>query len=95
MWCSKCFRILLFPIIISSISVCIYVCHQINIERNDDEIDHNENHLHWIDLGEKELNEAIEVMNSINTNIAKNIILFIGDGMSLTCLLYTSDAADE
>ena len=45
-----------------------------------------EGYEHWNDLGRKELDEALDVMRSINTNVAKNIILFIGDGMSLTTL---------
>ena len=41
-----------------------------------------EGYEHWNDLGRKELDEAMGVMRSINTNVAKNSILFIGDGMS-------------
>ena len=48
--------------------------------------DQYENYEHWNDLGRKELDEALDVFRSINTNVAKNIILFIGDGMSLTTL---------
>ena len=37
----------------------------------------------WRNLGFQELKESIEMQeSSINTNLAKNIILFIGDGMS-------------
>ena len=46
----------------------------------------NEGFQHWQDLGKKELDDALQVIKSINTNIAKNIIIFIGDGMSLTTL---------
>ena len=46
----------------------------------------NEGYHHWQDLGKKELKEAIKVTKNINTNIAKNIIIFIGDGMSLPTL---------
>ena len=34
-------------------------------------------------MGLKELNDAQDIWNNLNTNVAKNIILFIGDGMSL------------
>ena len=37
----------------------------------------------WRGYGFQELKDSIELQeNSINTNLAKNIILFIGDGMS-------------
>merc|ERR1719244_2088352 len=35
----------------------------------------------WLEKGDKELDEALSL--TPNTNIAKNIIIFIGDGMSL------------
>ena len=39
--------------------------------------------LFWRDYGFQEIKNSIEMQeSSINTNIAKNIILFIGDGMS-------------
>ena len=39
--------------------------------------------LFWRDYGFQEIKDSIELQEtSINTNIAKNIILFIGDGMS-------------
>ena len=39
--------------------------------------------LFWRDYGFQEIKDSIEMQEtSINTNIAKNIILFIGDGMS-------------
>ena len=42
--------------------------------------------MYWNDRGRKELEKALKISTTINTNIAKNIILFIGDGMSLATL---------
>ena len=43
--------------------------------------DGDENATYWRQLGMDELHNTITKTNSINTNIAKNIIIFIGDGM--------------
>ena len=51
--------------------------------------DEKEDNHYWKDLGRKELDEAIKTFQSINTNVAKIIILFIGDGMSLPTLTAT------
>ncbi len=37
---------------------------------------------YWQEVAQEELHEALH--NTVNTNIAKNVILFIGDGMSLS-----------
>jgi len=39
--------------------------------------------LHWKQLGVEELEKTIKLMKERNTNVAKNIIIFVGDGMSL------------
>ena len=41
---------------------------------------------HWRKEGKDEINEAVNTFKNLNTNQAKNIILFIGDGMSLETL---------
>ena len=38
----------------------------------------------WRKLGLQEIEDSINLKKSINTNVAKNIILFIGDGMGIT-----------
>lgn len=45
---------------------------------------------YWYDLGEKEINEALD--KQILSNVAKNVILFLGDGEYIyiffsTCLI--------
>ncbi len=37
---------------------------------------------YWQEVAQEELREAL--YNTVNTNIAKNVILFIGDGLSLS-----------
>ena len=38
---------------------------------------------YWMQLGREAILESLEGNADINTNLAKNVILFIGDGMSL------------
>ena len=38
---------------------------------------------YWMQLGRDAILESLEGSADINTNLAKNVILFIGDGMSL------------
>ena len=49
-------------------------------------LDYVEDYRHWQNLGKAELENAKEIFENLNSNIAKNVILFIGDGMSLTTL---------
>jgi len=41
---------------------------------------------YWKNIAEQEIEATKKAVNSINTNIAKNIIIFVGDGMSLPTL---------
>ena len=41
---------------------------------------------HWKKYGNEEIRAAINEYQNLNTNKAKNVILFIGDGMSLETL---------
>ena len=41
---------------------------------------------HWKKYGTDEIHAAINEYQNLNTNKAKNVILFIGDGMSLETL---------
>jgi alkaline phosphatase len=38
---------------------------------------------HWKKLGIEELEKTMKLLKERNTNVAKNIIIFVGDGMSL------------
>lgn len=38
---------------------------------------------YWNELGASDLNKALNKFENLNTNVAKNVILFVGDGMSL------------
>ena len=80
MWQSEILKIYILIITIS-----VVLC-AVTFPTTQENVDLNEGHKHWMDLGKKELDEALNVMRNINTNVAKNIILFIGDGMSLTTL---------
>ncbi|XP_048773394.2 alkaline phosphatase-like isoform X1 [Ostrea edulis] len=42
----------------------------------------NEDSTHWLRVAEEELQSALK--QTVNTNKAKNVILFVGDGMGLT-----------
>lgn len=44
----------------------------------------HENIDYWKNVAKSELNDALESITNINTNVAKNVIIFVGDGMSLT-----------
>ena len=46
----------------------------------------DQNETYWKTKAEEELRHTLENLNSINTNVAKNVIIFIGDGMSLPTL---------
>ena len=48
--------------------------------------DQYEDYRYWQNLGNEELENAKDIFEHLNSNVAKNIILFIGDGMSLTTL---------
>jgi alkaline phosphatase len=39
---------------------------------------------YWQKLGLDELEKTLSLMKLPNTNIAKNVIIFVGDGMSMT-----------
>ena len=85
---SRNFAIKFVLLIILTICImCAFLCKHVetikNLRGNEAE---NENHLHWKDVGKKELDKALKISMAKNTNIAKNIILFIGDGMSLPTL---------
>ena len=41
---------------------------------------------YWKHVAELEIEATKKVLNAINTNTAKNIIIFVGDGMSLPTL---------
>ena len=41
---------------------------------------------HWLQKGKSELDKALKARNEINENKAKNVIIFVGDGMSLPTL---------
>ena len=38
---------------------------------------------YWLQLGRDAILESLKVSADINTNLAKNVIIFVGDGMSL------------
>ena len=67
-----------FVVLITDILFCSTKIEQKN--------EQNEDYQYWQNLGLKELDNARVVFENLNSNIAKNIILFIGDGMSLTTL---------
>ena len=80
MWHVEFLRIFLFFVTISG-----FLC-AVTFSTSENNIDNHEGYDHWMELGKDELEEALSVSKNINTNVAKNIILFIGDGMSLTTL---------
>ena len=41
---------------------------------------------HWLAKGNAELDKALKARNEINEQLAKNVIIFVGDGMSLPTL---------
>ena len=41
---------------------------------------------YWKDVARKEIERTLEVLGSVNTNVAKNVIIFVGDGMSIPTL---------
>ena len=41
---------------------------------------------HWLTKGKSELDKALKARNEINEQLAKNVIIFVGDGMSLPTL---------
>lgn len=41
---------------------------------------------YWNDIGKEEIKKSKEIFENLNTNKAKNIIIFVGDGMSLPTL---------
>ena len=41
---------------------------------------------HWEKVGQEEILRSLEASRNINTNLAKNVIIFVGDGMSLPTL---------
>lgn len=43
----------------------------------------DQNETYWKKLATDDLTRTLNNVNSINTNVAKNVIIFIGDGMSL------------
>ena len=51
----------------------------------------------WYRQAEGAIVASTQAMENIvlSAGAAKNIIVFVGDGMGVSCLLYTSDAADE
>jgi hypothetical protein len=38
---------------------------------------------YWRKIGEDEIANTLKAMEELNTNVAKNVIIFVGDGMSL------------
>jgi alkaline phosphatase len=38
---------------------------------------------YWRKIGEGEIANTLKAMEELNTNVAKNVIIFVGDGMSL------------
>ena len=73
----------MFIIIVLCI-ICAFLCKNvITIDNSVRNIEGMEDFQYWNDLGRKELEQALKFSKNINTNVAKNIILFIGDGMSL------------
>ena len=74
-------------VIIIFFAICVLLCRNVNTIKNlRGNTEEFENHMYWNDRGRKELEKALKISTTINTNIAKNIILFIGDGMSLPTL---------
>jgi alkaline phosphatase len=39
---------------------------------------------YWHKIGIDEIDSSLKALNDRNTNVAKNVIIFVGDGMSLT-----------
>ena len=60
--------------------------HPYTVSANTNVASEHENNEYWDKLGLDELMMNIDKFKQLNTNIAKNIILFIGDGMSLPTL---------
>jgi alkaline phosphatase len=44
---------------------------------------------YWQDKARKEIDQSTKVFESLNRNVAKNVIIFVGDGMSLPTLTAT------
>jgi len=41
---------------------------------------------YWKEVAQNEIERTLESLNQINTNVAKNVIIFVGDGMSIPTL---------
>lgn len=41
---------------------------------------------HWQELGQSILEKQLKSKSTLNTNLAKNVIMFLGDGMSIPTL---------
>ena len=41
---------------------------------------------YWQERARKEIDQSTKVFESLNRNVAKNVIIFVGDGMSLPTL---------
>ena len=39
---------------------------------------------HWLENGLYDIKKTLSTLNDVNTNVAKNVIIFVGDGMSLS-----------
>ena len=39
---------------------------------------------HWYKTGTDDIADALKTLNDRNENVAKNVVIFVGDGMSLT-----------
>jgi hypothetical protein len=49
----------------------------------------NPDYKYWDKIGRDEILKSLEANQNINTNLAKNVIIFVGDGMSLPTLTAT------
>ena len=39
---------------------------------------------HWYKVGTDDIDDTLKMLNNRNEKVAKNVIIFVGDGMSLT-----------
>lgn len=87
---------------IALLTLSIYICNGANILRDHFQHTHPRvfdsaiirNHFektseYYLEMGKAFVQKQLEKKNNLNTNIAKNVVFFLGDGMSISTLSAT------